>query len=106
MINNVEKEITELKEAHPNSSVIHGGLGGYVKPRPEPLSRLRKHLEEHNIKMIDVFRKFDPENNTTVSEPSFREAIKVCMCASTFYYNIILYFVLHVDGVNNCFFSS
>ena len=77
----MEKEITELKEAHPNLSVIHGGLGGYVKPkpRPEPLSRLHKHLEEHNIKMIDVFRKFDPENNTTVSEPSFREAIKVCM---------------------------
>ena len=78
----MEKEITELKETHPNLSVIHGGLGGYVKPkpRPEPLSRLRKHLEEHNIKMIDVFRKFDPDNSTTVSEPSFREAIKVCVC--------------------------
>jgi len=77
----VEKEITELKETHPNLSVIHGGLGGYVKPKPrqEPLSRLCKHLEEHNIKMIDVFKKFDPDNSTTVSEPSFREAIKVCV---------------------------
>ena len=59
--------------------VTHGRLDGYVKPkpRPEPLSRLHKHLEEHNIKMIDVFRKFDPDNSTTVSELSFREAIKV-----------------------------
>ena len=55
----------QLKEVHPNLLVTHGGLGGYVKPkpRPEPLNRLSKLLEEHNINMIDVFRKFDPDNN-------------------------------------------
>ena len=35
-----------------------------LKPRPEPLGRLRKYLEDHNIKMIDVFRKFAPDNST------------------------------------------
>ena len=58
----------ELKEVHPNFLVTHEGLGGYVKPkpRPEPLSRLCQHLEEHmnNIKMIDVFRKFDLDKST------------------------------------------
>ena len=47
--------------------------------RPEPLSRLHKHLGEHNIKMIDVFRKFDPDNSTTVSKPNFGEALMVCV---------------------------
>ena len=29
--------------------------------------------------MIDVFRKFDPDNSTTVSKPNFGEALMVCV---------------------------
>ena len=75
----MEKEIAELKEAYPNIQITHGGLGGYVKPkpRPEPIHQLHRHLEEHNIKLMDVFRKFDAENSESVSEANFREALKV-----------------------------
>ena len=75
----MEKEIAALKEVHPNIQVTHGGLGGYVKPkpRPEPIEQLHKHLNEHNIKLMDVFKKFDAEGNGSVPEPDFREAIKV-----------------------------
>lgn len=75
----MEKEITVLKEVHPKLQITHGGLGGYVKPRPkpEPIHRLHKHLEEHNIKLMDVFKKFDAEDSGLVSEANFREAIKV-----------------------------
>ena len=75
----VEKEINELQEAHTNMQITHGGLGGYVKPkpRPEPIDQLHKHLNEHNIKLMDVFRKFDAEDSGCVPEANFREAIKV-----------------------------
>ena len=77
----VEKEIATLKEEHPNIQVTHGGLGGYVKPkpRPEPIDQLHKHLNEHNIKLMDVFRKFDADGTGIVPESDFREAIKVRM---------------------------
>lgn len=77
----VEKEINELKEVHANIQITHGGLGGYVKPkpRPEPIDQLHKHLNEHNIKLMDVFRKFDAEDSGFVSEANFREAIKVAV---------------------------
>ena len=76
--------------------VTHGGLGGYVKPkpRPEPLSTLHKHLEEHNIKMIDVFRKFDPDNSTTVPEKeSYRGFIYLIRCFVSLQ-TLKIYFVL------------
>ena len=78
----VEKEIAELKEVHSNIQITHGGLGGYVKPkpRPEPIHQLHKHLTEHNIKLMDVFKKFDAEDTGLVTEPNFREAIKVSTC--------------------------
>ena len=75
----VEKTLKEMEETHPNLEIVHGGTGGYQvpKPLPTPIEKLMKYCIDNGVRMVDLFRSYDKEENNSLSEIGFRDALRV-----------------------------
>lgn len=77
----IEKKVNELKDSHPQISILHGGVGGLKPPKPllPPMAKLLKYCKENKVELLDLFRLFDKEQQMLLSEEEFRNALKVCI---------------------------
>ncbi len=75
----VKKTLKEMEESHPSLEIVHGGTGGYQvpKPLPTPIEKLTKYCIDNGVRMVDLFRSFDKEEQNCLSEIGFGNALRV-----------------------------
>jgi hypothetical protein len=75
----VEKTLKEMEESHPSLEIVHGGTGGYqvAKPLLTPIEKLTKYCIDNGVRMMDLFRSFDKEEQNCLSEIGFGDALRV-----------------------------
>ncbi|XP_076812047.1 uncharacterized protein LOC143458996 [Clavelina lepadiformis] len=79
----VNKDFMELekavKEVRPKLMIITGGAESEkVKPKPraDPMTKLRKYIEENNLRLVDFFNQFDQDHSMSVTREEFQQGVE------------------------------
>jgi hypothetical protein len=72
----VDNEVNENKRPHLTVLVDDGGGGD--EPTTEPWVVLEAYLERHSLRLVDILKRFDPQDEGEVTREDFIRAIKVC----------------------------
>ncbi|XP_070577253.1 leucine-rich repeat-containing protein 74A-like isoform X2 [Ptychodera flava] len=74
------KEILEMK---PDLKIEHGGTGGYSKHNREvkkvivdPMAHLLDYVQKNNLRLLDLFQRFDKDKSMSVSKEEFKRGIQ------------------------------
>ncbi|XP_043924297.1 leucine-rich repeat-containing protein 74B isoform X2 [Protopterus annectens] len=78
----VNKDFDELynvvKETFSSLQVIHGGNADILKrrkPKANPLAKLKQHIVENNIRLVDFFEKVDEDKSTLITRSEFQQGL-------------------------------
>lgn len=69
----------EVRESRPKIQIIHGGAEAEKKkpkPRPDPMSKLRKYVEENDMRMVDFFNQMDEDRSMSITHEELQKGIE------------------------------
>ena len=77
--------LKELQKTRGDLNVEHGGTAGHhgdtdkadVKNKIDPLQKLLDYVQKNNLRLLDLFQRFDKDKSMSVSREEFRKGIQV-----------------------------
>ena len=69
-----------MSQKFPNIKITHGGFSnstGIKDTRVDPMAVLQDYIEKNNLRIIDLFNRFDRDNSRSVDRHEFLEGMKV-----------------------------
>ncbi|XP_077991353.1 uncharacterized protein LOC144445611 [Glandiceps talaboti] len=83
--NEFEELLKDILEERPHLRVEHGGTGGYgyrrretqsLKHPVDPMSYLLDYIQKNNLRLLDLFQRFDKDKSLSVSRSEFKKGIQ------------------------------
>ncbi|XP_039253533.1 uncharacterized protein LOC120330708 isoform X1 [Styela clava] len=69
----------EVKENRPKLVIIHGGAESEKKKpkaRPDPMTKIRKYVEENNMRLVDFFNSFDEDSSMSITREELQRGVE------------------------------
>ncbi|EDV29185.1 uncharacterized protein TRIADDRAFT_52814 [Trichoplax adhaerens] len=73
------KILEEITKKFPTIKITHGGFSnnsGLKSIKVDPMAVLQEYIESHNLRIIDLFNRFDRDNSRTVDKREFLDGMK------------------------------
>lgn len=69
-----------MSHKFPNIKITHGGFSnssGIRDIKVDPMAVLQDYIDKNNLRIIDLFNRFDRDNSRSVDRREFLEGMKV-----------------------------
>nr|XP_006821489.1 PREDICTED: uncharacterized protein C14orf166B homolog [Saccoglossus kowalevskii] len=76
MLKAIQKTRSDLRIEHGGTARHHGTNGAEIEKKSDPLQKLLDYVQKNNLRLLDLFQRFDKDKSMSVSREEFTKGIQ------------------------------